>query len=467
MQALFDPVFSPGHHILVVVCLALAFGFEFVNGFHDTANAVATVIYTHTLRPWIAVVLSGICNFLGVFLGGIAVALGIMKLLPLELVTAGGVGAGLAMVLALLGAAIVWNLGTWYLGLPASSSHTLIGAIIGVGLANSLLAGHHVGQGVNWSKAGETGIALIISPLIGFAFAGALILITVRLLKGTKYLAMVQSHSEGKPPPWPIRAVLICTCSGVSFVHGSNDGQKGVGLVMLILSALLPASYALDMGAKADKIRTTVQAARALEERVEAAPGDSDDRRHVAIHELHVLQSLLRDIDKVADLQHDDRFRVRKAILVSDEALDILVKTKVIEGAAVARERRAMRALADFAPDWVLFAIALSLGVGTMVGWKRIVVTVGERIGKQHLTYLQGAAAELVAMSTIGMSATMGLPVSTTHVLSSGVAGTMVAGGVGVQGGTTRNIALAWVLTLPMAMLLAGVFYLVLYFVIA
>ncbi len=296
-------------------------------------------------KPWIAVLISGCCNFLGVFLGGIAVALGIMKLLPLELVTSGGVGPGLAMVLALLGAAIVWNLGTWYLGLPASSSHTLIGAIIGVGLANSLLHGHHFGQGVNWAKASETGIALVISPLIGFTVAGALFVLVKRVLAGSKYLEMAQSHSrEGKPPPWPIRIMLMCTCSGVSFAHGSNDGQKGVGLVMLILIALVPGSYALNLHAHADTIAATVRAAHELEEQVLALPNgaevDGIEQRGVALEQLHVLQDLLRERTSVKDLPREDRFRVRQAILLGDKAVDNLA-----EGEAPARGQRAAQSL--------------------------------------------------------------------------------------------------------------------------
>jgi PiT family inorganic phosphate transporter len=396
------------------------------------------------------------------------VALGIIKLLPVELVVSGGVGAGLAMVLALLAAAIVWNLGTWSLGLPASSSHTLIGAILGVGLANSLIGGHHIGDGVNWAKAGETGVALVVSPLFGFTAAGLMVAGIRYVMRRMNHPALARSPVPGRPPPPLVRALLVATCSGVSFAHGSNDGQKGVGLVMLILMGLAPAGFALDMSAGAESIGRVDGAARRIAAQVEAidlAAVEKDRDEVLALTtlaqaQLTGLTEMLAGNTAMADIGREHRFLVRQAILVADKAVDTLIARGVLDGKAVKDDRKTMRSLTDYAPQWVLVAIALSLGVGTMIGWKRIVVTVGEKIGKQHLTYAQGASAELVATATIGLSAGLGLPVSTTHVLSSGVAGTMVAQGAGVQGGTVRNIAAAWILTLPVSMLLAGVFYL-------
>src|SRR5215831_18898529 len=200
---------SIGASIFLILALALAFGFECVNGFHDTANAVATVIYTHTLKPWIAVVWSGIWNLIGVLTSSGAVAFGIVALLPVELVINVGSAAGFAMVFALLLAAMIWNLGTWYLGLPASSSHSLIGSIMGVALANALMAsGHHFGEGVNWAKAQEVGLSLLLSPIIGFC-ASALLLLALKLLARKKEL--FESPAKDEPPPWYIRVVLFLT----------------------------------------------------------------------------------------------------------------------------------------------------------------------------------------------------------------------------------------------------------------
>src|SRR5882724_10362721 len=229
-------------YILLIVALLIALGFEFVNGFHDTANAVATVIYTHSLPAEFAVMWSGFFNFLGVLLSSGAVAFGIVSLLPVELILQVGSSAGFAMVFALLIAAIIWNLGTWYFGLPASSSHTLIGSIIGVGVANALMRGRDGTSGVDWGKATEIGYALLLSPLVGFICAAVLLLLKLMVCNPALYTA-----PEGnKPPPIWIRGLPILTCTGVSFAHGSNDGQKGMGLIMLILIGTVPTAYALN-----------------------------------------------------------------------------------------------------------------------------------------------------------------------------------------------------------------------------
>jgi PiT family inorganic phosphate transporter len=468
----FDTPITTGGLLLLGLALLVACGFEFVNGFHDTANAVATVIYTHSLRPSLAVIWSGICNFLGVSLGGIAVAMSIIKLLPVELLASSGSGAGLAMVLALLVAAIVWNLGTWYFGLPASSSHTLVGAIVGVGLANSLMPGHVFGSGVNWVKVKEIGLSLVISPLVGLAVAAGLLLLARRVLQSRA----LHTPPDGKttPPTW-IRGLLIATCSGVSFAHGSNDGQKGVGLIMLILIGLLPADYALNGSFHRSELDNAVAVTRHLDtmtrtsfggdermaSNVDMAAYDSPTAR--VLSDLADIRSGFNGKEDVRSIPPDERFALRSKIIRVDSALGDLEKKHKLSpeaSASLKKERTALRASVDYAPRWVLVLVALALGVGTMIGWKRIVVTVGEKIGKAHLTYAQGASAELVAMSTIGLSGWLGLPVSTTHVLSSGIAGTMVAQKAGLQKSTVRNIALAWILTLPASIVLAGVLFL-------
>ncbi|MFO0658375.1 MAG: inorganic phosphate transporter [Polyangiaceae bacterium] len=467
MNEILQSGLSGGQLALLFVCIFVALAFEFVNGFHDTANAVATVIYTHTLRPWAAVILSGVCNFFGVFVGGIAVALGILKLLPTELLVSKGTGAGLAMVLALLLGAIVWNVGTWYFGLPSSSSHTMIGAILGVGIANSMMPGHTFGEGVNWTKAQEIGLSLLLSPAFGF---GVSFLLLWTLRKTIKSEVLFREPEKDAPPPGPIRALLLLTCSGVSFAHGSNDGQKGVGLMMLILMGLAPAGFALDANATKAQIERTAQAAQTIETVVKgheeqlAEKADKLEKVKKAEKKLGELREKLTDVTSVAELPKDQRFPVRSAIIVADKAVDEVVKAGLLseeETKKVASERKALRSTTDYAPTWVLVAIACSLGIGTMIGWKRIVITVGEKIGSTHMTYSQGAVAELVGSTTIALSAWAGLPVSTTHVLSSGVAGTMVAQGSTLQKGTVSRIAMAWLLTLPASMLLSGLFFVV------
>jgi PiT family inorganic phosphate transporter len=468
----------------LLLALALALSFEFVNGFHDTANAVATVIYTHSLKPTVAVVWSGCWNLIGVLTSSGAVAFGILALLPVELVLNVGSGAGFAMVFALLISAIVWNLGTWYLGLPASSSHTLVGAIMGVGLANSWLSGNHeFGEGINWAKATEVGTSLLVSPIVGFC-ASALLLLLFKLFIKRKDL--YEAPEKDKAPPLWIRSLLVLTCTGVSFAHGSNDGQKGMGLIMLIMVGILPLTFAVDLGtgqAPIAELAATTQTIsfqmdrhapgvamggyQVAAEEVSAylkTNGKATDRTYAAIGtKCREISEILTGKNSLKELDQDQRRILRSDLYLTSEGLGKLLKQKKLEDPTEQKTLKTLKAHMDkitkFIPTWVKVAVALALGLGTMIGWKRIVVTVGEKIGKEHLTYAQGASAELVAMTTILAADQMGLPVSTTHVLSSGIAGTMAANHSGLQMDTLRNLLLAWVLTLPVCVLLgAGIF---------
>jgi PiT family inorganic phosphate transporter len=466
--------------VLLGIALFIALGFEFVNGFHDTANAVATVIYTHSLPPNFAVVWSGTFNFLGVLASSGAVAFGIVSLLPVELILQVGSGAGFAMVFALLLAAILWNLGTWYFGLPASSSHTLIGSIMGVGLMNQLMAGNTGTSGVDWSQAAKIGESLLFSPLIGFSAAALLMLIAMALIPSP---ALFQEPKGAQPPPLLIRALLVLTCTGVSFAHGSNDGQKGMGLIMLILIGTVPTAYALNRTMHeadvAKFVAVSAQAQAALQRYGSAAPpADAHAAaveivrtRSISTATLPALAALSGTIAAEVERYHslarvpaDSMVNIRNDMYLVSEGLRLLAKSKSIAVSAsdqrtLADYKKQLDNSTKFIPTWVKVAVAIALGLGTMIGWKRIVVTVGERIGKTHLTYAQGASAELVAMLTIGAADMYGLPVSTTHVLSSGVAGTMVANRSGLQWATVRNLLMAWVLTLPMSIALAGSLY--------
>jgi len=465
---------------LLGVALLIALAFEFVNGFHDTANAVATVIYTHSLAPNFAVVWSGAFNFLGVLVSSGAVAFGVISLLPVELILQVGSSAGFAMVFALLIAAILWNLGTWWLGLPASSSHTLIGSIIGVGVANALMHGRDGTSGVDWSQATKVGYALLLSPLIGFGVAALLLLVLKVLVKRPE---LYQEPAKNAPPPLWIRGLLVLTCTGVSFAHGSNDGQKGMGLIMLILVGTVPTAYALNRAMPASEMPRFVAVAQVTEQSLlkmtnnAAAPADPRAvlSQYVRTQQLNdtvlpATAALVGDIGEqvrtygtLAGVPSSVAKNVRNDMYLTSESLRWLDKSTVKFDADTKRNVTEFKKEIDnstkFIPLWVKVAVAIALGLGTMVGWKRIVRTVGEKIGKTHLTYAQGASAELVAMATIGAADMFGLPVSTTHVLSSGVAGTMAANRSGLQWTTIRNLALAWVLTLPMAVVLSGSLY--------
>ena len=560
-------------YLLLGLALAIALGFEFVNGFHDTANAVATVIYTHSLEPNVAVVLSGVCNLIGVLLSSGTVAFAVITLLPVELILQVSSGAGFAMVFALLIAAIVWNLSTWWFGLPASSSHTMVGSIIGVGIANQLMHARNGTSGLDWEQAVKVLKALLISPLVGFLFAGLLVILAkaltdtdwarrmafiyqanyrkpvwalLRILlagvagtgllnlaawllspfgiaKWLPILEIEQWHTpvgliltvlaigfvihlalallagfvlkngellfeapkNNQPPPWPIRTLMILTCTGVSFFHGSNDGQKGMGLIMLILIGTVPTAYALNHAVTASDVQQFIaaseQAGQILDRHVDKNGVLGEDARTEVTDYIRTKQlqpdTILALRELVEDLNHEvalykvfksvpaeDQANVRNDMYVAGEAIRLMQSTKnpaftPAENAALSNYKSKVDKATRFIPDWVKVAVALALGLGTMVGWRRIVVTVGEKIGKEHLTYAQGASAGLVAMGTIFAANTWALPVSTTHILSSGVAGTITANGSGLRLSTVRNIAAGWVFTLPAAAVLSGTLY--------
>ncbi|MDR1350207.1 MAG: inorganic phosphate transporter [Zoogloeaceae bacterium] len=489
---MFDFLGGTNPWVLVSLALALLFtlSFEFINGFHDTANAIATVIYTRTMSPYRAVMLSGAFNFLGVLFGGVGVAYAIVHLLPVELLINVDTGAlGLVMVFSLLTAAIAWNLGTWFFGIPASSSHTLIGAVLGVGLANALLNDLPVAHSINWQKAIDIGLSLIFSPIMGFVLAGIILIGLKRWRPAARMHRAPELRMElknRKHPPFWNRLVLVLSAMAVSFVHGSNDGQKGIGLIMLVLICFLPAQFVLDQGSSAYQIESTREAAHYLRQLYEKHSGDlgaqhthnadastasansrSTPYRCEVAHTPATIQRLLTNLKGLHDyttLADEKRIEVRRDLLCLDEVAKQVGKLPTLasrEKSDLNRLRKDLTATTEYAPVWVTLAIAIALGLGTMVGWRRVVETVGERIGKQGMTYAQGMSAQITAAIAIGAANLYSLPVSTTHILSSGVAGTMVANRSGLHGGTLKNILLAWILTFPISMLLAaGIFWL-------
>ena len=455
--------------LLAIAILAACF-FEFINGFHDTANAVATVIYTNSLKPTQAVIWSGAFNFLGVITGGVGVGMSIVNLLPVELLIDQNVYHSIAMVMAMLCSAIIWNFGTWYFGLPSSSSHTLIGAIMGVGLGYALLPENTTGAtAINWDKVKEIFTGLLIAPLVGFTLAVVLMFI---LRRTTSKEVRDQIFSEPKknqaPPKW-IRGVLISTCTLVSFFHGRNDGQKGIGLMMLILIGVLPSFFAITSAKKLTEIKPQLQKIEQIVNRIDTVGLGISELKH--IDEIQSNISFLKPYVSGKGIDTSSKLPLRSAILqissntkklLNDESVSLNKEDRALLTILATKEEKGIRKATDFAPFWVILMISLSLGLGTMIGWKRIVVTVGEKIGKSHLTYAQGASAEIVAAITIGLASGFKLPVSTTHTLSSGIAGSMVAskGIKNLQAGTIKNIAIAWILTLPVSITLSAVLFL-------
>jgi PiT family inorganic phosphate transporter len=452
--------------ILLILCLLCACFFEFINGFHDTANAVATVIYTNSMKPTVAVVYSGLLNFTGVMLGGITVAMGIVNLLPMDSLVDSNPYHGVAMILALLLSAIIWNFGTWYFGIPSSSSHTIIGSILGVGLAFAFLPGDVGFSAVNWDKAKDTGLALLLSPLLGFSVSIIMMFLFKRFIKNE---TIYKEPIPGKTPPIWIRMILWLTCGLVSFFHGQNDGQKGVGLIMLILIAILPGQFALDSSINLQSVNANVSKIEALMLKADTAVLAGKEKkmyREIISHSGHFKTEVTNkfNADEIAIAA---RFSLRKDVLKITKGAEKIIKGGNLTLSAneikeLGKEIKSTKKLIEYAPSWVVILISFCLGLGTMVGWKRIVKTVGEKIGKQHMSYAQGASAELVASMGIGMASAYGVPVSTTHMLSSGIAGSMVAkkGLKNLQKGTVKTIALTWVLTLPVTIILSGSLFL-------
>jgi inorganic phosphate transporter, PiT family len=446
---------SPAALSVLVFCFVLVLAFEATNGFHDAANAVATVIYTHSLSPFVAIVLSGIMNFAGVLLGGVAVAYTMVELLPPDVLTPPDGNPATGMLAALFLAALAWNLATWWRGIPNSSSHCLIGALLGISIAEALIVGRGAGQGVDWEQVWSVISGLLFSPLVGLAGAYLLFKLVGYLISDPR---LFEPTKDNKPPRWWVRALLILTSVGVSFAHGSNDGQKSSGLIMLVVIGIFPAQYTLNLtfGAQPTDIAQAARTAVPLIKRY------GDDQKALAVSAARNLSNKLDGLRSLSDVPDRERSAVRDNVYRLDHELKLAVERRDSQKPEKQRAgeiRAKLRSSVEFAPWWVRILSAFCLGAGTMVGYRRIVTTIGERIGKRHLTPAQGASAELVAATVIGIGGYAGLPVSTTHILSSGVAGTMAASRAGMQWGTVRTIVAAWAVTLPVTILLSGVLF--------
>ncbi len=476
---------------LLVFSLLMVIMFEATNGFHDAANAVATVIYTKSLAPGQAVILSGMLNFVGVIVGGIAVAYALVELLPAEVLSPPDGGPAVAMLVSLFLAALSWNIGTWWLGLPNSSSHCLIGALIGVALGNAFARSRSLADGVHWPQLWKVLEALALSPLLGFALAGGLYF----LCRKTLHDSHLYQPVGDKPPIWWMRAILILTCSGVSFSHGTNDGQKSIGLIMLTVIGLFPATFALNptAGAALRDMPALMRDAVPLVQKY------GDDEKRLALAAIARLEQRAKS-PPIADAgmatprsgaprawaprawapRETPRFRFARLepgpdaagaqarSSVRDDVYQVISQLKHAEesrGIDAADKKqsqnltRKLGATVEYAPTWVRMLSALCLGIGTMIGYRRIVTTLGERLGNVHLTPAQGASTELISALLIGIAGFTGLPVSTTHIVTSGIAGTMVTSGAGLRYSVVSRVAVAWLVTLPVTIAIAGGLY--------
>ena len=463
---------------LLIFALAMVIMFEATNGFHDAANAVATVIYTKSLQPGAAVALSGLMNFIGVLVGGIAVAYALVELLPAEVLSPPDGGPAVAMLVSLFVAALSWNIGTWWFGLPNSSSHCLIGALIGVALGNALARSRSISEGVHWAQLWKVLEALALSPILGFVLAGALYFLCRRTLHD-KHL---YKPATDTPPIWWMRGILILTCSSVSFAHGTNDGQKSIGLIMLTIIGIFPATYALNPAAGQslpdmaevmkqaeplvrkygdDEKGSALTAAESIERQAQIQSGDANSSKSDA-DPSSGRPKLEVGFDSAA---------AKARASVRDDVYQVISELKHAEETSEmsASEKKQAQQIAtqlghsvEYAPLWVRMLSALCLGIGTMIGYKRIVKTLGERLGNVNLTPAQGAAAEVVSAVLIGTAGFTGMPVSTTHIVTSGIAGTMVTSGAGLKYRMIWRIGIAWIFTLPVTILIAGGLYYVL-----
>ncbi|MGF6768066.1 PiT family inorganic phosphate transporter [Paraburkholderia sp. GAS199] len=452
--------------VMLVVCLVMVLAFEATNGFHDSSNAVATVIYTQSLKPVPAVVWSGLLNFIGVLVGGIAVAYALVEILPPDVLTPPDGSPAVPMLVSIFAAALFWNVLTWAFGIPNSSSHCIIGALIGVAAADAILKSRSLTDGVDWKQIITVLEGLAVSPVLGFLLAGGLYgLLRLIVRKGHLF----EPPKEGQPPVWWLRALLILTCTSVSFSHGTNDGQKSIGLIMLTVIGLLPATYALnpkEVGQLTELSQHATQAIPLIQKY-------GDDVKSQGLRAAVELQQAQPELQKQSsELQSGTTplavERATRARLRGD-IYDVVAQMKHVGEVKEASPQekklagdllKQMSLPVEYAPFWVRMLSALCLGIGTMVGYRRVVRTLGERLGKQHMTPGQGASAELVGSLLIGTAGFTGLPVSTTHIITSGIAGTMVTGGQGVQGGMLVRIVVTWLVTLPVTIgLSAGLFY--------
>ena len=459
---------------LLIFSLVMVILFEATNGFHDAANAVATVIYTKSLQPGQAVVLSGLLNFLGVLIGGIAVAYALVELIPAEALSPPDGGPAVGMLVAVFSAALSWNIGTWWLGLPNSSSHCLIGSLIGVAVGNVFARSRSLSDGVHWAQLWKVLEALAISPILGFVLAGLLYFVCRKTLHDEH----LYRPAGDTPPVWWMRGILILTCSGVSFAHGTNDGQKSIGLIMLTIIGLFPSTYALNPHADG----ALGQLPAILRQAEPLITKYGDDERQTALDAAHSIERRMRaesaesaeagpPVPPPPGLGADKTPDTQRKTGVRDEVYRVISQLKHAEdskGIDPAEKKQAqtlskqLGSFVEYAPWWVRVLSAVCLGVGTMIGYRRIVTTLGERLGNVHLTPAQGASAEVVSALLIGTAGFTGLPVSTTHIVTSGIGGTMVASGAGLRYGMISRIAIAWVLTLPITILIAGGLYYIL-----
>ena len=474
----------------LTIVLVLVLLYEAINGFHDTANAIAIVIYTRTMSVYHAVMMAGIFNFLGVLFGGLSVAYTIIHILPIDLLLDVGSTYGLSVVFSILLSCIIWNFGTWYIGLPTSSSHTLIGSIIGINIINSWMNAKSIVDGLNISIIINIFLSLILSPIISLFIASCFIFFLRRYWNNTKKQARIhmtpanRERIDGKKkPPFWTRIAIIISAVGVSYSHGANDGQKGIGLVMLALIGIIPGKFSVNMNASNYEITRTrdaiyhfqqycLQHTKLIKNNFQMHKNKKKIfSSHTELFHGNIIntdkiiqqaQNLLNNLHNYNQLSENQRSKMRCILLCISDMVDkvikkpnILLKNKLF----LLNLKKDLLKTIEYAPIFVILIIALALSLGTMIGWRNVVITISNKIGKKDMSYAHGISAQITAATSIGIASYSGIPISTTHILSSAVAGAMLADGCGVQISTIKNIIMAWILTFPICAILSAYIY--------
>jgi len=469
--------------IFLIFCLLLVWIFEFINWFHDTANAVAPVIYTKSLKAKKAVLLAWIMNFLWVFFWWIWVAMSIIYLLPIEAISYQSTSFWVIVVISLLLSAIIWNFLTWYFGIPASSSHSLIWAILWVTITMLFIPMQwDIQVHPNWDKAIEVIESLLFSPFLWFILAALIMIISYRFIKKRYYFKTPWKKNDNHPKKW-LRIILILTSAWVSFAHWSNDWQKWVWLAMLILVLLAPNIFSINPNIDLNSINKNISAVEKSLTYINSDLLNNYEKR--ALDDTKRSLSYIKE--NINSTQNIDKLQLRKEILSLKSNINSLNKTIFdntsnlymvsvvnsdlnnveVNKSLYNSDITSILSIINYAPVWIIFLISISLGLGTMIWRKRIVVTIWEKIGKTDMNYAQATTSAFITAITITLASKFHLPVSTTHILSSSVAWTMSVWPEvwWVRWNTIKNILTAWVLTLPVTMILSWFIFIILWLI--
>ncbi|CAL4325746.1 Low-affinity inorganic phosphate transporter 1 [Buchnera aphidicola (Eriosoma grossulariae)] len=484
---LFSSIFIFDFHSFYFLILSLIFVcvYEIVNGFHDIANSVITVIYTRSMSSNIAVIMASVFNFFGVILGGLSIAYTIVHLLPIEVLLNLSFFHRFLVIFFILLVVMLLNLFSWYYRLPSSSSHALIGSIIGIGFANSILFHCSLLNSINVIHIKNIFIVLICSPFFGFFIA----LFFVFLLRSLKMILKYNNIINMDPvfyknkfnktrPPFLIQMTLILSAIGLSYAHGSNDGQKSIGLIMLILMSILPGYFVLNLNSAPVEIIHTQKSIKYFKEYYQLNNLHAMNSYSVSIKKhfyskysyyddpflssMNYVNHIMNNVSNYRQLGITERIYIhRLLLLISNHINKKLILSNINQGDKIFLKKLQFNILksTEYAPLWIIFMVAFFLSIGSIIGWRRISVTIGKKIGQKNMTYGQAISIQMTSSISIGLANYVGFPVSTTHISSSAVMGVMLISRGGIQLKTVKNIFLAWVLTIPISIFLSGLLY--------